>query len=681
MKGARLSFVDDLADDDSDGEIEQKKAVPTPPIKKIRQAPPPSYIFVNNADKDEEPPTTYDKDSLEKLKASQKFVVPKAVEPEVVLEETILAGEEAEKAMELAEEGTTSGAEHKESKAEIPIHERMALEAGRMAAKELLKGKDRERVYLSANLPSKASMDINGAHDPVWEDEIMRRGLIGSKSVKPEGFKPSSGIFSASAMQKPQEDDIDIKDIISNIQTMMAQSQHSIKANQRKVDELKLRVAMNEEKVGDARAAEDKARSQLDTIRKCKIFLSDVVFMLREKLPLMEDLRDEGFQLIQDMSEAKRVAWQYWQEERILLVREMEELIGIGSYDPIGVLAGHQCTPSIRIDHVGSRVETVSLQDGWEGAVSHIYTHSRWIEMEHWSQRLETILRKRKELVEDVADEMLSFTDILNHCAILRNTITSEEYVNSFMPLSILQIVEALVLHDLIGMWKPFTSEVVAPGLIWIQSLASYAEGGAALQDMRVGDDLLDEDILSQLILSTVLPWLEKGLLLLDWRCRSSCQHGLSVCNYFHTVIQSHGSRGNALAMRYRAQLSTVLVKQLVESIESLCFPVCVTTLVEEGESMGGLGAARRGWKGMGKAVMTFQVATLATILEHAHMFQEYIVDPSQREVVISMLWSAIRMAQGTMTKLLKSQDLKVSHYPLHLFCVSNCLICCVASF
>lgn len=678
-KSARLlSFADDIGDEDSEGEAVKV------PVKRMRQAPPPAHIFVHEKPHAAPAGGMYSRDHLDALKASQKFTAPKAVESIVeVVEEVILSGEAAERLAEMAEEEAEAVSLAVPPAAGVGDWEdKQLLDAGRRATKDLLKGKDKDRLFVSAKAAERTTViDMNGDSDLRWEDEIIQRGVFSSKT----DIRTSSGVFTASrrptapsaAASAPE---VDILDIINNIQTMADKSAAAVAGYERKLSEL----AVQQRLLASSRAAKqtsvERVSEKLTVIQSAKAFLGNVIFMWREKLPGLTELRDESVVEMGKYVSSRWLDWQRWQEDRLMLVKAAEELVGIEDYEPVAALSGeeemevdvygrtvmpwrmtaaHLCRDLLSALHPDQQIEAKKhiSADRFEELyrahdmqlISTAFTAMAVAAdaYKSWQTSVTNRCASKDALMADVAPDMLSVGNILNEFRSVRKALSAAEYQAAFVPLSLFQVAEAIAMLDLAGTWQPFSYSQVERTAAWVEELGSYAEGLAAPSAEE--DELTDGDVLPQLVMAVALPWLEHGLTLIDLLSSASCRHCLSTANGYLQLLHRHEDH----RIKFAAQLGAVVFNVLEGTLRFTCVPVCKTVPTERmDQGRGGHG----GWQGIGKAVMAFQLVAVTMLWQNALLFKDYLLtSPSQ---VKELVWGCIgRKCQQAMLKMLKSAD------------------------
>ncbi|RYH20644.1 hypothetical protein EON65_22875, partial [archaeon] len=303
-KNVKLSFASEMEEEDDDEPL-------APISKKMTQAPPPFYIHQKL---DEDRSLSYSGDYLQQLKASQKLSVPKVTEVvvETVIEEIILTGEEAEKAMEVAEEINEQTFNPTSKALGQTWEETQILLEGKNAAKSLLKGPDKERIFLSAHQTTiekkmQAQFDLTNDQDMDWEEEIMQRGVISSKPVTKIiaeariDTEAKSGASKSSFSNKRVNDNLDfptsrsnatharktnstpdicIEDIIQNVRTALANVQENIQHNETRLSELEVQRALLLPRNSNNSQFDQLARS-FNSLQEAKNYLKHMVYMLR----------------------------------------------------------------------------------------------------------------------------------------------------------------------------------------------------------------------------------------------------------------------------------------------------------------------------------------------------------------------------------------------------------------
>lgn len=729
-KNVRLSFMDDLAGDESEEEEEElmvnskAPAKKLAPIKRMRQAPPPTHFTIGETVESSSAASyssgQYSKDNLEALKASQKFSLPsKPLLEKKEEEEVILAGEEAEKLMEQFEDG---------QKEEVPslLHlnplrgsgtsssqvgeEEEMLRAGRKAVSDMLHGKKNDRLYVSAAPTIASSIGVRGASsvmqtsslppkslsfsdnrlDPMnedWEEELMKRGVISSKAPLPKSNPPRSmsmpppeGEFKGIA-PTPLQNNVDILDIINEIQTTIAKRQESHKADGRRVTEIEVQLSSLAEKRKTTENLMAQQAAKLASIQGCKCFINDVVYMIRANLPEVESLWRRSTEVMKQFQQSRRALWCLWQEDRVLLIKQAEELVSLGLYEPVSALSdgiGRGCSAfPLACDHLANAVgdnllassmsdflhkrrieEIYSLMDLNLLSQFHTFLSVHSSEMQRWTSMQEDLEATSEAILSEVAPELLSIQEIIDKFILLRSKLSVEEYKNAYLSLSLLQIVEAVTRFSLVTDFKPFLygfNIICDTTLPWIYSLVEY--------DVEREGKEEEEGMTSQVLLAAALPWLERGLLLIDLRSYQSASNCAEICRYcWKLITQSPNSADSGITFCDR--VSSALAGMLEEDLLACCLPVCKTTPTEKNEEERSLLLAMGAWQGIGRSFMAFQVLTLALMLKNAALFQDMIfrsATSTHRRFLDILCASLGRHSIGTVIKLLKSDNQKVT--------------------
>eukprot|EP01031_Cornospumella_fuschlensis_P030231 gene30231-36534_t len=707
-KNFKLSFVDDMEDDDDE---------PLAPINKA-QAPPPLYI---NQKAEEDRAISYSGDSLQQLKASQKLSAPKPVEVESneVLEEIILSGEDAEKAMEIAEENETL-----QPSAKVlgqTWQETQILLEGKNAAKSLLKGADKERIFLSAHqevAEKKTYMqhDLND-QDMDWEEEIMQRGIISSKPVAEVIAEARSDVESKSKRAKDDFDfpkprssvshgsrvfaspDVCIEDIIQNVRTALANVQENIRHNETRMSELHVQKGLI--RAPDINSIQfDQMAKKFNAFQESKSYLKHMVYMLRSKQTGIAELVRSIGETFEGWVENKVQALKKWQEERVLAVKQVGELESIVDYQPAYTVLAPSIAPvplnpppsvyvsslqqflSIPTDALPlvreGRYEEAACMHEEEAAVfaGHITTILAWRMIGPNSASnsvtppavslfppLSDLQRVYEEVIGDVAEDMLSIPTLLQNLIVLYDSIGREKFEEAHMHLSVLQLLNPLLTLFLSQSLLSHTHHLASSASV-LTDLERFIErvgGGKTEAGLGWGAEVRGE-----IFLNPLLPFCKHVLCSLNLFYHEECASYVRFqADYLEMLPETEGE-GDDDMKEGKENFRSIFISRWSDCFSSLilrvsssiCLPICaISASNPDCADEPAQGEGR--WKGMGRSVMLHQLVLLTTLWRNAYLFRDLCDERTRETLVAAVRKAMLENALGAVVKCLVSSDNK----------------------
>eukprot|EP01031_Cornospumella_fuschlensis_P025578 gene25578-30885_t len=709
-KNFKLSFVDDMEDDDDE---------PLAPINKA-QAPPPLYI---NQKAEEDRAISYSGDSLQQLKASQKLSAPKPVEVELneVVEEIILTGEEAEKAMEIAEENETP-----QPSAKVlgqTWQETQILLEGKKAAKSLLKGADKERIFLSAHQEAaekKTYMqhDLND-QDMDWEEEIMQRGIISSKPVAEVIAEVRSDVESKSMSKRAKDDfdfpkprnsvghgsrvfaspDVCIEDIIQNVRTALANVQENIRHNETRLSELHVQKGLI--RAPDTNSIQfDQMAKRFNSFQESKSYLKHMVYMLRSKqMGIAELVRSIG-ETLEGWVENKVQALKKWQEERVLAVKQVGELESIVDYQPAHALLAPSMAPvplnpppsvyvsslqqflSIPTDVLPlvreGRYEEAACMHEEDPAVfvGHITTvlALRMISPNLASNSvtppvlslftpLSDLQRVYEEVIGDVAEDMLSIPTLLQNLIVLYDSIGREKFEEAHMHLSVLQLLNPLLTLFLSHSLLTHTQHLATSTRVLTDFEHFIERVGGGKTDPGLG---WGAEVRGELFLNPLLPFCKHVLCSLNLFHHEECAAYVRFqADYLEMLPETEGEGEDDMEEGKETFRSTFISRWsdcfsslILRVSSSICLPICaISASSPDSADEPAQGEGR--WKGMGRSVMLHQLVLLTTLWRNAYLFRDLCDERTRETLVAAVRKAMLEKALGAVVKCLVSSDNK----------------------
>jgi len=427
---------------------------------------------------------------------------------------------------------------------------------------------EEERIFTDTpKFATKEFVPLSGSTTS-WEDEIIKRGgmynLQGSiNNNSNSNSSSSSSNSSINGFGKGKElgggafslSMADIRQAIQHAQAALSESTSSL---ERKLEQLN--VGMSQTGV-DGQTLKDKVGKGVENVNRMqqlRIYLSEVVGMLREKEPMIMQLRSATLQFLHNRSELvtrKRIEIS---EDRCFRVKEAGELLSLGgssgnnaftSYTPTAMLAAAQIdvqgdaeqgvdefgrsrilsvssyasasaiaareAKSVRVRIFHQAETSTSSTSSSNSSTMSYASDEETTEGQEAAERenAETLWRASQVVLDDVRPEIGSVGEILRQLQTFRETLP-DRYRAAFISLSLPALLEPLVLLDMLA-------EQVQPSQVlverqWYKDVAAFSVD-------------VDAELLSLLNGRVVLPWaVEVIQASLDPLLSSSCHACLS---------------------------------------------------------------------------------------------------------------------------------------------------------
>ena len=530
-------------DEDASSSSSSSSANKSSKFKKIRQAPDAGRALMQV---DPEPlqnssTSSYTHDSLQELRQSQKFstVASAAASREMAeMEGMELVGDEAESLEERlasAQEGDEEGAMLQSARG------RPTQEDPDIAEDDGLR-----RVSMARTEQRREFVPV-GARESEWEGEMMRRGgNIGaggsSGSGNGAGSRPPRSL--GGIQQGPS-----MSDISRALEQAKQSLTQSTSAASRRLAQLQ---AQHDQALSDSQAGSSglPARvEQLNVLRLFRVYISEVVGMLRDKQAMGDQLQAAVLGMVSEQRGALRAARLELQEDECYqagpdvglgayapssILRDVAALKagGAGSVDQFGRTRPSLDSPFARqelarqlaaraADRVATLLDLPPVLEGLEGAEAEGYARdcqpSAAVCARLFSQA-DTLHRAAQCVMEDVRSEIRSIDHLLSRLADFR-TAHGDKYTAAYTSLSLPPVLIPFALLDLLeelplpqpggGAVMPLRERG------WFRAIQVYGQGGVGVaaegESAIVGSSNADDaSLLAKVLALGVLPLLAR---------------------------------------------------------------------------------------------------------------------------------------------------------------------------
>ena len=542
-------------------------------FKKIRQAPDAAKVM------QQEPQTapasyqssasSYTLDSLQELRQSQKFAAQargdKAQEAMAEMEGMELQGEEAESLEErLAYDGPNGDDAMLQS---AKSDSRNGHRATNLTDPDLMDVDGLQRVSMTRREQAREFVPVEAGQTTEWEAELIRRGgNIGAGSgVSGSSSSSSSSSNNSSGSRPGQAFGGDIHSSIGEIRRALVQARQGLSdsttAATHRLAQLR---AAHDQAAHDAAAgsAELPAQvAQLNALRLFRVFIAEVVGMLRDKADMAQQLQAALAGFMRNCREGLRATRVERQEDEWYTVTQGQQgaaLLGLGGYAPSAVLrevaalqgygggvadvdafgrSARRDGPVAR-QELAQRVAERAVQRQAVSldlpAVLELSAEDQGYasdcsparaQRDEWLAKADTLHRAAQVVMEDVRPEVGSLQEVLGRLAEFRSA-QRERYKAAYMALSLPPIVAPFVLMDMLEdpPLAPAGSGVPVTALrerAWFRAVRGYSQVAGAAAECGEASAVVDEDssLLAKVLALGPLPLLVQMSAGLDPLC------------------------------------------------------------------------------------------------------------------------------------------------------------------
>jgi hypothetical protein len=376
-----------------------------------------------------------------------------------------------------------------------------------------------DRVYTSNLLPKKesklvsfdSSIDVEPAE---WEDEIIRRGVLHA-SAQPREEDMSAARLGIHTRQRasnqlPTVNDVMIMDIIESVQASIDQLRSNLDDYDRRTTVLQTELSLVENKCFEQERLAEQEYERLHAIEESKRYFPNVIGMLREKEPYLEELLAAWHSCLERQANQRKSVLCLHQEDLIFRVRSAGELLSMDSSYSLATdsVLLNKADEMQSVDEFG-RQKPLATIDGkmyftvhealnareeklYRGLQAHIYLSDldelplvalrkqRWellsipstslssdtktdvcalymdallhclqpMEWSYtWQNEVQQVHEAMQTLMNDVAFEVMSLKEIFRHASRLRSLLP-DTYYEAYFPLSLAQVISSLTVLD-----------------------------------------------------------------------------------------------------------------------------------------------------------------------------------------------------------------------------------------
>ena len=433
---------------------------------------------------------SYSMEELERLKAEQMFKSRSAAVEDEVVE---LTGEEAE-AMEQQMEGDVATSFNDER---TDFQRRLKLKISSIA-----KRTDSERVYLTTarNTPEFIPLSEVDEAGEEWEQSVVKRGLriAAHEDVENSALNRLNEVSSVrvSEIRRTFRKTVDS---IEDIQVALAEAVDSLREhlarNQRRQETVASDTSSLLREETELRDQLERRISLINDLREFRLFCSDLVAMLREKAPLVNDLKMALVQLRSELSSRLFASRVVFQEDLVFRVKEAGLLIQLGSqYSPSAVLLGSGDSTLVSVGGRGTLLEEREglfaafthwrIEEGYAIEAYGIYTGSEDAAL--YSRRVLELQDAHRMVFEDARPEMYDIEALLN---IMKAFLLKypEKFSVAYIAHSLIGLLEPLVLHDLC-LLDFLGEEVRLSSRSWYSFLVAFDSTLESQSSVKAGD-------------------------------------------------------------------------------------------------------------------------------------------------------------------------------------------------
>lgn len=357
IKSNKLSFTMDEEEEEEPTFVVKKSSGATSDssdggqkFKKIRQAP----LLVPVEEKPAPVASAYSSDNLKLLRESQKFAESQKFEESLPMEGVELSGEAAEQLEEKLNSSKPKVRFSFDEEPSKPVQEPesdtpdfIAFKTGKLTSSNILKGKHSTKMSMSFT-EKKETFDMNIDNDDDWESEMARRGSLNSSvkappSVMSKSFtigenatkeeitvntnknKYSFGSGGASGGNSATDSSkyLTVEDASKMIQLAVGKLALQQEATDRQINQLEVEITETEKEYNAHKGSLEVELRKQNVIQDTQEFFRNLIGMLREKLPLIEDIKNRTYEVVRERQEALKRRRTEQQEDMLFRVKEV----------------------------------------------------------------------------------------------------------------------------------------------------------------------------------------------------------------------------------------------------------------------------------------------------------------------------------------------------------------------
>ena len=406
---------------------------------------------------------SYSAEELARLRSQQLF---RAKTEEAELAEGIeLSGEEAEFAQQKIEEASAE-TEFLDEKTEF--QRRLKLKIAAISKKSAVERSqvDEKRIFVSERVKDAPAEFVHFQETDEageeWEQEIVKRGLriTAMDNLEDIALHKLNELSSGRATEIRQTYRRTVESI-DDIQLSLAEAMNALRENLarngRRLETVASDVASLQSEESALRAQLEKRIALVNDVREFRLHCADLVAMLREKSPLVTDLRAAVVTLRSELTSRLIRSRVVHQEDLIFRVKQAGLLIQLGSsYTPSAVLVGSNDSTLVSVEGRETSIEEreqlagqfAHFRDDEHGRIEAfgIYTSSE--DEETYSRRMAELTAAHAMVFEEARHEICDVEAILTT---MQSFLTKhpEQFAVSYIAHSLVGLLEPLVLHDI----------------------------------------------------------------------------------------------------------------------------------------------------------------------------------------------------------------------------------------